>query len=168
VETLEQLKLTEYTRADQQPSALVDQALSWLDGHALQAARLIRAETKSVIWLDPIDLKSKSVFASTTFFEDLGTTYLTPLAQRYVPPQTFFSKNSIYPLAENLFHEATHQEIYSLMDQGKLLDLPLRGNDGPTIEVLSRALAPFRGQMSSLAMTLIDEASGFVNPDLGS
>jgi hypothetical protein len=96
-------------------------------------------------------------------------TFLSHKALRHIPPQEIFPVASPYALAENLYHEALHQELsatlrwlpsfdgYSAHDLPTLIDIPWRGAKWPHDRVLHAAwiyarLIPFR------KLALADEA----------
>ena len=109
-------------------------SLQFLRNFDASAYDTIQRHTHSLIWVQVID-KSKptQLFSSTTFHTPLGVTFLTDLSLRYIPPDVVFSSTSCFALAENLYHEALHQQLYHFIDNHEVLHPSVRGEKGGDI-----------------------------------
>lgn len=77
------------------------------------AIRTVKESVRVVVTLgDGRNLADGAGFSSTSFGEQPGHIYLSSSAQAYLPPSTCLSALSDYALAENLYHEALHQELF--------------------------------------------------------
>lgn len=107
--------------------------LLWLRENSPESFKIWDKSTAIVI-----PLKSRTIawnFASTTFGSPRGVTYLTQLAKKYIPPHTVLPEREVYALAENLFHESLHQELFQRIESGNFLKKNTRGKDGPLIPI---------------------------------
>ena len=113
----------------------LEKARDWIRTHAPGDLLRLNQYTRQVVWLAPRNPSEKSIFASCTLADERGTTFLTPLALRYLPPHSVIEHGHPYPLAENLIHESIHQQLYEEFEQGEILSESARGESGPKIQI---------------------------------
>jgi hypothetical protein len=83
------------------------------DPHGFQ---LIADFTSMISWLKRRKKTDTEVtFSSTSFHEFPYCTFLTDLSLFCIPPRIFFKSPSMYALQENLYHEALHQQLCTII-----------------------------------------------------
>jgi|GEM_PF-5445717 len=111
----------------------IAEALLQLRKTSLEAYEIFFRNTKWINFVSPLESTQKNIFASATFGEVQGITYLSPISDRYAPPNRLLIKPSIDFLAENIFHESIHQFLFPLFEKNLILLKKYRGEFGPKI-----------------------------------
>jgi len=92
-------------------ASLLDEAAKLLGLLSDVALNIVNVVTRTIYWTRPDQGGDASVepFASCTFFDMPGATFLTAGAARVLPPQLVTAQPSAYAVAEAILHEALHQ-----------------------------------------------------------
>lgn len=101
-------------------------------------SRVLREFTSLLVWLEG-DGSGVPLLTSSSLPLVPHCSFITDKALRHIPPDTVFDDDSVYALAENLFHESLHQQLSAsiLVD-----DLFVTGYDSHHAE---RTRVPWRG-----------------------
>lgn len=119
-ETLQLVGLSEFEVAPciERRRRYLQQALDNLANWNRYAYECIQNFTSSLIWLRLKTLDAAvPLFSSTSFYEFPHCTFLTDLALYHIPPDIVFSVPMVYALRENLYHEALHQQLCTLISK---------------------------------------------------
>ena len=94
---------------------LINEALDLLDSYFPYAHCKVFDWTSLMIWLELSPYVKASLVTSSTFPHFPHCTFLSDKALRHIPPNSISDVSQIYSLAENIFHEALHQELSSAL-----------------------------------------------------
>lgn len=97
-------------------AASIEQALAALERLVPERAEMVLARIEGIVHVELED-GSRSGLSSTTFYDLRGVAFLTPNALRFVPPGVVFQEPCAHALADNLAHEALHQELMAAIDR---------------------------------------------------
>ncbi|MEZ5421759.1 MAG: HEXXH motif-containing putative peptide modification protein [Pyrinomonadaceae bacterium] len=100
---------------------------------------LLRQWTSLIVWLDRKNNFPGTLLTSSTFPNFPHCTFVTHKSMQHIPPNNVLGFASSYALAENLFHEALHQQLAALLLHRDILT--------PTYssETTSKIDVPWRG-----------------------
>ena len=94
---------------------LIEEAFEFLDSYFPYAYCKVFDWTSLVIWLELFPYSNTDLITSSTFPHFPHCTFLSDKALRHIPPTSISSVDQVYSLAENIFHEALHQELSSTL-----------------------------------------------------
>lgn len=103
-------------------------------------AEKIEDWTSLIVWLECDTSSGHTSLTSSTFPLLPHCTFVTAKALRHIPPLNIHDSNSIYCLAENIYHEALHQELSSTFLMSDYI------NPDYNAESCERIAVPWRGQ----------------------
>jgi len=102
---------------------------------------LVAKYVSSINWVDVYPGSGEQLLTSSSFPATRGEVFISKKATRHIPPDIVLDEGCSYFLAENLYHEALHQEL-----NGLLLDRNYLASSY-NAEVAARIDVPWRGQM---------------------
>ena len=93
----------------------IENAISLLAEIDNTLVEFIAEWTSLIIWTERCSDYSGGLLTSSTFPNYPHCTFLSHKALRHIPPNNVLGFSSIYALAENIYHEALHQELAALL-----------------------------------------------------
>lgn len=90
----------------------LSQSLDFLKEIDLDCFNFINSEISLIVLLKQKKNVSTQNFGSCSFYQIPNCAFLTEHSWNYIPPNTVFISNSLYPILDNLLHEAVHQFIF--------------------------------------------------------
>lgn len=114
---------------------LIDEALSLLESYFPYACSKVYDWTSLLIWLESSPYTNASLITSSTFPHFPHCTFLSDKALRHIPPNSISEIDSIYSLAENIFHESLHQGLSNSLVFCDMLSPQYRSSQAKKIKV---------------------------------
>lgn len=112
------------------------EALSWLEATDPDRAQKVYDWTSLIAWVELSPGSMKTLLTSSTFPRLPHCTFISMKAQSHIPPNSvLIGSESSYALRENLYHEALHQELSSLLTLEDVLHSRYESSSAPRIPV---------------------------------
>ena len=115
--------------------SFIREALNYLRDFFPIFHRKVMEWTSLVVWLELSPFVTTTLITSSTFPHFPHCTFLSDKALRHIPPNSVGEGELLYAFAENLFHEALHQELTNTLVFADILKPEYQSSGAKKIDV---------------------------------